>query len=304
MRAEYETANAASQNRAKFIQIEADGFKYLEYFIVSDGNNTAICKQLDGKVFAIDDPKLDTFCPPNHFKCRSTFRATNKKPNDKKVTAEPAKGFNKHFGKTGQVFDKANPYLTVAPVHKGAAQDLFGLGDALPISLDQLIQNIDIIAKLDKNDFDRIEKYTESGGAMMVRKNAHQKDLDDNIQIAESLAKSTGKVIQINEHIENNGKNPELTIDRTLSDLKSPIDVKVSNIKGAFNLARKQLLTHLVIDLPKKPVLDDVLKGCIKGFQYNEGINEAILVFKGKTLSVTRKDYEDMKLEEKLKRWL
>ena len=47
----------------------------LEYSAVLDDRTTEICQQLDGAVWADDNPLWDTYRPPNHYNCRSILIA-------------------------------------------------------------------------------------------------------------------------------------------------------------------------------------------------------------------------------------
>lgn len=45
----------------------------MQYSAILDTRTTPLCRGLDRKVFAIDDPQLDQLTPPNHFNCRSVL---------------------------------------------------------------------------------------------------------------------------------------------------------------------------------------------------------------------------------------
>ena len=43
------------------------------YSAILDTRTTAVCTNLDGKIFRLDDPNLDRIAPPRHFNCRSVL---------------------------------------------------------------------------------------------------------------------------------------------------------------------------------------------------------------------------------------
>lgn len=45
--------------------------KAMQYSAVLDNRTTEVCRHLHHKTFRIDDPNLDRFTPPNHYRCRS-----------------------------------------------------------------------------------------------------------------------------------------------------------------------------------------------------------------------------------------
>lgn len=47
----------------------------MEFSAILDDRTTKICRELDGKLFRMDDPDLDRFKPPLHFNCRSMLVA-------------------------------------------------------------------------------------------------------------------------------------------------------------------------------------------------------------------------------------
>lgn len=66
----YEAMNEARFNY--FNDPELEGFvEALEYSAILDGRTTELCRHLDGKVMAADNPKWNEFRPPNHHNCRS-----------------------------------------------------------------------------------------------------------------------------------------------------------------------------------------------------------------------------------------
>lgn len=56
------------ESRRKDIQ---EFMRGMQYSAILDSRTTPVCQHLDGKIFEINDPELDTLTPPNHFQCRS-----------------------------------------------------------------------------------------------------------------------------------------------------------------------------------------------------------------------------------------
>ena len=56
-------------------------FPYMRPIVTSDSKTTDICKWLNGNKFAIriDDPDLNKFINPRHFRCRTIWKAINEK---------------------------------------------------------------------------------------------------------------------------------------------------------------------------------------------------------------------------------
>lgn len=68
------------------------------YSAIMDGRETDICAELDGNVYMADDPVVQTYWPPNHNLCRSTFVSINKYDFTRDMLSEkprrsPAEGF-------------------------------------------------------------------------------------------------------------------------------------------------------------------------------------------------------------------
>ena len=122
---EYETAITSGQSAYAWKDIEEtkDVFPYVIFSAVEDNNTTPECNEMDGKVFDVDDPILDSCVPPLHFGCRSTLLKTDE---DKGVlTRSESKELQGHVeehmqdlfknnpGKTGEVFNKDHDYFNV-----------------------------------------------------------------------------------------------------------------------------------------------------------------------------------------------
>lgn len=62
-----------NQGKKGFARANKDFVKGMEFVAIIDNRTTDICRELNGKRFAIDDPNLDKYTPPLHFECRSVW---------------------------------------------------------------------------------------------------------------------------------------------------------------------------------------------------------------------------------------
>ena len=84
------------------------GFIYGLYDAIIDGRETVICRELDGKIYRLDDPFWMNYYPPNHFKCRSRVIALSEEDlqtygysvTTGRPEGEPQKGFTGNIGES------------------------------------------------------------------------------------------------------------------------------------------------------------------------------------------------------------
>jgi hypothetical protein len=131
---------------------------------------------------------------------------------------------------------------------------------------------------------------------------AHKADLKENLLLAEILNENDYSVV-INEHKLDivKRKNPEYLIiesngNRVLSDRKTPITPR--GIRGRFEGARNQSLTHLVVKLDSQWSKKDVVSGISNGFKFNMPITKCIVVRNRLAVEITRENYETGKISE------
>ena len=67
------TTAIINQGKKAFARANVPFVKGMQFNAVIDKNTTDICRERDGKVFAINDPALDLNTPPLHFSCRSAL---------------------------------------------------------------------------------------------------------------------------------------------------------------------------------------------------------------------------------------
>ena len=65
------TTTIINQGKKAFARANLPFVKGMRFYAVIDKNTTDICRERDGKEFAIDDPALDRNTPALHFRCRS-----------------------------------------------------------------------------------------------------------------------------------------------------------------------------------------------------------------------------------------
>ena len=120
-----------------------------------------------------------------------------------------------------------------------------------------------------------IKKY-ENGGLSAVHKDADPKDLHGSQITADMIAKKFGSVVTVREHINQAGiKNPELSIDGTIADNKTPNHSGPDAYKTIANPFKRR--TQEAIDqgaeavsfvLEKRYTLPDVIEGVRRAFHY------------------------------------
>ena len=67
------TTSIVNRGKKAFARANVPFVKGMKFYAVIDKRTTDICRQLDGRVFAIDDPMLDKYTPSLHYSCRSVL---------------------------------------------------------------------------------------------------------------------------------------------------------------------------------------------------------------------------------------
>lgn len=67
------TESTAAYNQGRLVQARQVPrlMRGMMYSAIMDSRTTPVCRELDGKVFELEDPKLDQLSPPRHVNCRS-----------------------------------------------------------------------------------------------------------------------------------------------------------------------------------------------------------------------------------------
>ncbi len=98
-----------AQSAGHWVQLQKGieyGFEYGLYDAITDGRETPLCHELDGKIYRLDSQFWVQFYPPNHYRCRSRVIALAEedlvnygyKVDDYTPTVTPQKGFNNNIG--------------------------------------------------------------------------------------------------------------------------------------------------------------------------------------------------------------
>jgi len=69
------TESTAAFNQGRLVQARQfpQAMRGMQYSAIMDGRTSPVCSALDGRVFNLDDPELDSLKPPNHVNCRSVL---------------------------------------------------------------------------------------------------------------------------------------------------------------------------------------------------------------------------------------
>ena len=128
--------NAQMANKWQEIQRNKDLLPKLQYS-TAGGDVCAICAPLDGMIFDVDDPILDTVAPTNHFNCEclllqleaDAVLTPESEKNDvfEKVNAEMSPVFKMNPGKDRVIFNSDHPYMEVPKEDKDYRSNNYNL---------------------------------------------------------------------------------------------------------------------------------------------------------------------------------
>lgn len=114
LKTERANAEAQSQNAIKWEQFREneDIYPNVKYYAVIDGETTDICRDLDGKVFALNDPILARIAPQNHHNCRASLEQTDEPVSTDVPEVETEKGFDHNPGIDRKLFSDDSGYYS------------------------------------------------------------------------------------------------------------------------------------------------------------------------------------------------
>ena len=118
LKTEYDTIVAGAQMSRLWQEIQRDKhiFPFVQLKVVLDGHTSEICSPLHNLIFAVDDPVLEYYFPPNHFNCRTTaIKLRNGPASDNYTLPEIPEAFQNNVGATGQIFTEKNAYIENTP---------------------------------------------------------------------------------------------------------------------------------------------------------------------------------------------
>lgn len=118
LKTEYDTIVAGAQMSRLWQEIQRDKhiFPYVQLKVILDGHTSEICSPLHDLIFAVDDPVLAYYFPPNHFNCRTTaIKLRNGIPSINYNLPEIPEAFRNNVGATGEIFTDKNAYIENTP---------------------------------------------------------------------------------------------------------------------------------------------------------------------------------------------
>ncbi|MCZ2084149.1 MAG: phage head morphogenesis protein [Flavobacteriales bacterium] len=118
LKTEYDTIVAGAQMSRLWQEIQRDKhiFPFVQLKVTMDGHTSEICSPLHNLIFAVDDPVLEYYFPPNHFNCRTyAIKLRNGPASDNFTLPEIPEAFQNNVGATGQIFTEKNAYIENTP---------------------------------------------------------------------------------------------------------------------------------------------------------------------------------------------
>ena len=311
------TALAYSGGQISALDRVKDDFPLWRYSAVKDSRTRPSHRALDGKLFKTGDY---TYYPPISFNCRceaiplSRAETQSLSPSNLPADLEATLGKTEFLGNKNQKFLK---WLEQQNLSREAAEKIQPRLVLLMTVFDdnlkmpKLVKSIFDLLKKD-NNFIKIES-SSSNTFTFQHKKAQAKDLPQNLNAAKRLNQNEYSVI-IREHLENQGKQPELEIinkdgKRFISDLKTPNISKyqslVTSIKNQFASAQKQKIKHLVVDIiDLKTDNFTIAKGIEEGFKHNKVIERVIILKGDRSAEITREQFLKQVVKKEIKRKL
>jgi SPP1 gp7 family putative phage head morphogenesis protein len=284
----YRTNSASAYTAGKLLQYQKTNPAAYELFIIDDERTSDICKHLlkyagQGLVIPADSWFWEKYgFPPYHYQCRTGFRAIYKSQINKdmvlpeNITNSDIHGFKPMKGFGGNPLDNGNWYMMIPSQTERAIQ--YGI-------LNEFNREENIFA-----DFDSVWKgYTrydgKDGGWYDLCDNPPNDWKTSNKPVVEELTKHGYKIkvipaIQnVKEHYHISWSNPDIIINGTLSDIKTPEGMTSNAIKGRIKSAYEQGLSHVVLSIPDSMPNDEITKSFKrwKGEKHNRKMSVLLL---------------------------
>jgi SPP1 gp7 family putative phage head morphogenesis protein len=287
----YRTNMETAYTAGKLMQYDKTNPVAYQLFVIEDSRTSTICRHLltesgHGMILAVDHPFWKTYgFPPYHYQCRTSFRAiyasqigkdgiNTDNPSMKSLAKfKPLDGFG------GNPLDNGNWWMMLPSQAMQAMK--FGI-------LGEFNREENIFA-----DYDSLWKgYTRTEG-----KNGGWFDLCDNPPndwktankpVVEKLS-NFGYKIKVIPAIENvqthykiSWSNPDIILNGTLSDIKTPEKMTSNAIKGRIKSAYEQGLSHVVLNIPDAMPNDELMRSFLrwKGEKHNRKMS-VLLLYKG-----------------------
>lgn len=244
LEAEYDTAVSGAQMASKWVDITNNpATKFLEFDVVMDSRTSDICKPLHGLIVSIDDPILNVYYPPNHFRCRTTVRQKNSgpaTPSHNRTLPEIPDMFRVNVAKQKVIFPPGHSYWVGTP-----AEVIREAISMAPINSWVWAENktIRIHSKVntESTDFTSVIEVARDFAAK-----------GQMVDVLPALSHPDDPLFDVLFKGAKQGKCPDLKINKKLFvEVKAVSKVKINTIKHAIGEASQQA-NHVVILLNEK----------------------------------------------------
>lgn len=291
LQTEYSTGVLRAHNAAKWKEMERDTDLYpnMEWLPSTSVSPREEHRALYGKVFAMDDPFLQTNYPGCLWNCKCGLRSTSKPVTERaarrkaaRSTPKPAAGLDRNPGQSGMLYSFSHPYFAagyfaykkLAPIVSKWVNRY--LADKPPL--------FPIYRKIEKNVF--VSPWQKGA------------ELAGNIRMAKSLAQEGHKVYLLPELYPDvpiqkaarrlvlpkgvkPGKNPDAYVDGEIFEFKTLENkVKRSTVQGKIRTASTQA-DNILIECHGAMSLDEI-KYAVKGqAKMHEGVKQVWVLYNG-----------------------
>ena len=267
LNAEYEHAVSSSQMASKWVDIEKNNPKLLEFDAVMDAGTSAICANLNGTRLPVSHPFWNRYYPPNHFGCRSTVRelysgvatVENKIP-----TANIQPLFQTNLAKDGLVYPKGHTYFKDMP-----KEVIIKLNSKAKILAKQSVYDLPI-----EEQFDTI--YESKTGGIVKQHKLHlpkPKDVNDDyfdIIDASKLFANKGDIVEILPEIHVTEEKARKLILKSFTNDSANPDYRINGIYMDLKRPKKHNIVHKAIEATEQESIP-IIK-CKEGLLSNEEI--------------------------------
>lgn len=278
LKTEFQTAQRAGAMADKWKKFVAQSGVYpnLQYKTAKDSRVRDAHKKMEDIIKPIDDKFWDKWYPPNDHNCRCYVVQTDKPATSGTPEGEPGLGFHNNVGKSNQVFDNEHPYFLFPPgevpkIRKGFEQ-----------------------MKLTEPVYELIHqgKKAKLEGSIW----SDPKDFISNRDAGKIIVDKLNLNVKIRPHVNSNflvgAKNYEFLVDGKPADLKAIEGYRgvLSGLDSANNQGAKTVVFNLdQIESLDIQLLYRRIKGSITKDRKKE-IESLILIYKKKTVSISRED--------------
>lgn len=266
---EYDTAIASATMASKWVDIQTNKktFGFIQFDAVIDSQTSNICRPLEGIIVPVDSAFLDTYYPPNHWKCRTTVRQlTSAVPSpqtelDRVAYNLPLKPqFEVNLGKKGWIFSEKHAYfkeltkdalgeITIAYKQSVYARPLDEQYVSVYKSKNGGEVRKHLLVQPEPNDPED-DYYDLLENALPFANKGHKVELLPKIDETDRVSRA--KVLYNHNHY---SSNPDYRIDSVYMDLKRPrtykkVGVRINEAGVSDCIAIIKLNDSIVINQP------------------------------------------------------